>query len=563
MTVMKIRDIKKSFGERVILDEVNADIKKGDRIGLVGNNGAGKTTLANIIYGNIEADSGSVNIRNQGMKIGFLLQSTEYTVTDFKDVMSTNHDSELLMHSCQLGLKKVQEWEEDRVQHLSGGEKLKLSLANIWASKPDVLILDEPTNHLDYRGLEWLVGEIKRFEGAVIIISHDRYFLDQTVNQVLELEFGRSTVYKGNYSEYREEKERRYQEKLHHYAVQQKYKAKVEEQIDNLQNWSDKAHKQSTKQDGFKEHYRMKAKKMDVQVKSKRKRLEKELEINKVEKPLDESKVHFQFGSSGKRGNSILEARGIMKSFGERVLFEASHFYIKHGERIGIFGENGSGKTTLIKILLEQVSLSKGEIWKSDSLKIGYLSQDVEGLNTEMTALESLGITDRDEISRLRTIFANIGLKADKITKPIRALSLGERTRVKLVGMLLKDLDLLILDEPTNHLDLASRESLEKTLEEFTGTILVISHDVYFMNKLCDKLLVFENRKIQRVEKTLTEYLSRSAEPVSNSKEELLVLQNKITALLGEISLLTREDPKYSEIDQKLSELLKRKREIS
>ncbi len=562
MTVMKIRDIKKSFGDKVVLEKVNADIKKGDRIGLVGNNGAGKTTLANIIYGKIQPDSGSVNISGQGMKIGFLLQSTEYTVTDFKDVMSTNHESELLMHSSQLGLKKVQEWDEERVQHLSGGEKLKLSLANIWAAKPDVLILDEPTNHLDYHGMEWLVEEIKQFAGAVIIISHDRYFLDQTVNQVLELEFGKSTVYKGNYSEYREEKERRYQEQLHHFTVQQKYKAKVEQQIDNLQNWSDKAHKQSTKQDGYKEYYRVKAKKMDVQVKSKRKRLEKELEKNKVEKPLEESKVHFQFGANGKRGHSILEARGITKNFGNRVLFDASHFYIKHGERIGIFGENGCGKTTLIKIILDQIVLSKGELWKSDSLKIGYLSQDVEELNADMSALESLGIYDRDEISRVRTIFANLGLKEDKITKPISTLSLGERTRVKLLGMLLRNLDLLILDEPTNHLDLASRESLEKTLEEFAGTILVISHDVYFMNKLCDKLLVFEDKKIKRLEKSLTEYLKKP-EPVSESKEDLLVLQNKITALLGEISLLTREDPKYSEIDQKLAALMKRKREIS
>ncbi|MBE4909598.1 ABC-F type ribosomal protection protein [Bacillus luteolus] len=562
MTVMKIRDIKKSFGDKVILEKVNADIKKGDRIGLVGNNGAGKTTLANILYGSIQPDSGTVNSSKQGIKMGFLLQSTEYTVTDFKEV-TTSHENELLKNSSELGLKKVQEWDGERLKHLSGGEKLKLSLARIWAAKPDVLILDEPTNHLDYQGVEWLVGEIKQFSGTVIIISHDRYFMDQTVNQVVELENGISTVYKGNYSEYREEKERRNLEQMHHYEVQQKRKEKVEQQIENLQNWSDKAHKQSTKQDGYKEYYRMKAKKMDVQVKSKRKRLEKELEKNKVEKPVEDCKVNFQFGSSGKRGNSILEAKGISKSFEGRVLFEDSHFYIKHGERIGIFGENGCGKTTLIKTVLGQIALSKGELWKSDSLKIGYLSQDVDELDTEKTALEILGITERDEISRVRTIFANIGLKEDKITKPISTLSLGERTRVKLVGMLLKNLDLLILDEPTNHLDLVSRESLEKTLEEFAGTILVISHDVYFMNKLCDKLLVFENKKILRVEKSLTEYLSRSEEPVSNSKEELLVLQNKITALLGEISLLTREDPKYNEIDQKLSELLKRKREIS
>ncbi|MCA1029496.1 ABC-F type ribosomal protection protein [Bacillus timonensis] len=567
MTMMRIRGIQKSFAERTILQKVEFDIVEGDRIGLVGNNGAGKTTLANLIYGKETAGRGSIEYCKKSLRIGYLLQSTEYTVNDFLTVIDVNNEDSLYEKTSLLGLDKVKEWDKDRIENLSGGEKLKLSLAKVWSTQPDVLILDEPTNHLDAKGMEWLIKELNEFSGAVIIISHDRYFLDQTVTQIIELEDGQSSVYRGNYTFYRQEKKKRRSAQLHQYEQQQKYKEQVEQQISTLDNWSSNAHKQSTKQGrdyGLKEFHRSKAKKLDKQVKSKMKRLQNELEKNKVEKPKDEEKVHFHFEDSGKRGKRIVEAKTITKSFGDRVLFSNSSFYLKYGERFGVIGDNGCGKTTFIRALVGEEHLSSGVLWKSESLKIGYLSQDVSDLCEEKTALEVLGLTERNQISYARTILANIGLTEAKIKKPIKTLSLGERTRVKLVQMLLHDVDLLILDEPTNHLDLASRESLERTLEEFKGTILVVSHDIYFLEKMCDKLLVFENQVIKRVETGFKEFKEKKENPQSMDKrkleEELLLLQNQINTLMGKICMVNKESSEFEQMDGELTELLQRKK---
>ena len=573
MVLMRIRDIQKNYGDKIVLKGINFDIKEGDRIGFVGNNGAGKTTLANIIDGSVSADQGTIEVPNQTLKIGYLHQSSDYSVNDFLDVVDNQSENQVYHHTSKLGLAKVKTWEKNRIEHLSGGEKLKISLAKIWASKPDLLLLDEPTNHLDLVGLEWLVNELKAFRGAVVIISHDRYFLDRTIKQIIELEDGLLNIFKGNYTEYKQQKEALYKSQLHQYEVQQKNKERIEGQIANLQNWSQKAHRQSTKhgspserkQMGMKEYFRVKAKKMDIQVKSKMKRLENELEKNKVDKPKEEAELQFSYEQSTKRGKRILEAKNLEKSFGNQLLFHSSHFYFKQGEHIGIIGENGCGKTTLIKMIRGEEQATNGEIWMSESLKIGYLSQDVTDLDVTQTPLEATGITDRDQLSKARTIFANIGLKEDKLNQPIQALSLGVRTRIKLVMMLLEKVDLLIIDEPTNHLDLASRESLEKVIKEYSGTVLVVSHDLYFLESIAEKLLAFNSGSIYRKEMSMQEYMERKnqVEKKVDNEEELLLIQNEITTLLGKISLLSKEDESYKEIDQRLNELIKQKKDIT
>ncbi|WP_035424699.1 ribosomal protection-like ABC-F family protein [Bacillus sp. UNC438CL73TsuS30] len=564
MTVLKATGIEKSFGVRKIFDQVDFEIKKGERIGLVGYNGTGKTSLANLILGRLKPDKGTVEIAKY-CKIGFLSQSIDYEFTNFGSSLMEKND--LYEHTSGLGLGKVYDWEERRLEHLSGGEKLKLALSLIWSGKPDFLILDEPTNHLDLKGINWLVSELKKFQGPVLIISHDRYFLDKTVNRILEIENKKLKFYNGNYREYRKEKQKQTEDQIHKYTVQQKKQEKIELQMDQLKSWSDQAHQNSTKQGrdfGLKEHHRVKAKKRDSQVKSKMKRLQNELSKNKIEKPVEEAEIRFQFEAEGNRGKRIIEVKDLGKSYENRTLFRDANFYINYGERIGLFGENGCGKTTLIRMVLDQETPSQGTVWKSDSIKIAYLSQDVHDLPEEKTAIEALGLTERQDLYRARTLLANLGLKEELITKPIATLSLGERTRVKLVDMLMKEYDVLILDEPTNHLDLPSREQLEKTLSEFTGTILTVSHDHYFLNKICDKLLVFENQKIQRLEMKPEEYLNKEKTTENVSKKEaLMVIENRLATVLGELSLLDQSHPNYVQLDCEFKELLAQKKELT
>jgi macrolide transport system ATP-binding/permease protein len=558
--IIKATDLSKSFQLKKIFENISFDIKNGDRIGLVGYNGTGKTTLANILTGKLLPDEGTIEKVNN-LTIGTLSQSIDYEVSDFQQSLTSEKD--LLHYSSELGLTKVHEWEDFRLNHLSGGEKLKLSLSMVWASKPGFLILDEPTNHLDYKGIEWLISELEKFQGPVLIISHDRHFLDKTVNRIFEIENGNMQFYNGNYSEYQQEKQHRVQTHWHQYNVQQRIKEDIQRQMTQLSSWSDKAHRTSMKEEGFKEYHRVKAKKRDKQVKSKMKRLAQELEKNKIEKPLEDTKVRFQFENNGKRGKRIIEAKSIYKKFGNRTLINDCQFYINKGERVGLIGGNGCGKTTLIKMILGDDTDFSGELWRSDTLKISYLSQDVDDLPGNKNAIEALGYTDRDNILRARTYFANLGLQEEYITKPIDTLSLGERTRVKLVDMLMREYDVLILDEPTNHLDLPSREQLETTLSEFTGTIITVSHDFYFLNKLCEKLLVFENGRIRRLEMKPEEYFNKpDTLDQKQSEEDLMIIENRIASILGELSLLASSDQKYQKLDQEFKELIKLKRDL-
>ncbi|ETI70277.1 ribosomal protection-like ABC-F family protein [Neobacillus vireti] len=568
-TIVKVSGLEKSFHLRKVLQNLHFEIKNGDRIGLVGYNGTGKTTLANIIFGKITPDNGLIE-KSRDLRMGYLSQSIDYEVSHFQQSIAEVEEHELFQHASSLGLNKVFDWSEDRLTHLSGGEKLKLALSMVWATKPDFLILDEPTNHLDFTGINWLVSELEKFHGPVLIISHDRHFLDKTVNRIFELEESRIQFFNGNYSDYRIEKEQRIANQRHQYQVQQRQIEKIETQMVQLKSWSEKAHRDSTKQGsaserrqiGFKEYHRVKAKKLDNQVKSKMKRLQNELNKHKLEKPNEEAAVRFQFDSHGKRGKRIIEAKKLTKMFDDRILFQDSPFYINHGDRIGLLGENGCGKTTLIKMILGDDLSFVGELWKSDSVKIAYLSQDVADLSADKTAIEALGFTDRESILKARTLLANLGLKEQLITKPIGTLSLGERTRVKLVDMLMKEYDVLILDEPTNHLDLPSREQLEQTLSEFTGTIITVSHDHYFLNKLCDRLLVFENQQIKRFEMKPQEYLNKDVKSGDRSEEAMLIIENKIALILGELSLIDQNNPKYYRLDEEFNELLKQKRNL-
>ena len=569
--LLNCRELSKDFGEKTVLRNISFDIAEGEKIGLVGLNGAGKSTLVNIICGVLNNDGGRLLWYKKNVNIGYLRQEEGYM-----ESLSLEDGREgLLRVSSKLGLSKVYNWDTERLNNLSGGEKTKLALAKIYSNNPDFLILDEPTNHMDYKGVEWLAKELKSFKGTVLIISHDRYFLDNTVNRVLELENGIINNYNGNYSFYREEKRRRYEAQLQAYEIQEEAKKKIREQIETLKNWSAKAHRDAPakaaaagNKKGGKEFLRAKAKKMDIQIKSRIKRLEK-IRIEGVEKPKEERKTSFCLQEGKSSAYRVIEASSISKGYKGKQLFKNSSFYIGRGEKVGLFGENGCGKTTLIKILLGSEVLQGGNIFVSSSLKIGYLSQDSGEIDGDKSVLELFEFNSREEKGRIQTMLYNIGFGEAMLTQKISTLSLGEITRLKLSKLIIEQCNLLILDEPSNHLDLHGREQLEEVLEVYEGTVILVSHDRYMLERLCNKLLVFKAGTIKRLEYGLREYIdrqessSRKQEVSRSLEEERLLLDNKIALVLGDLCSCKKDTEEYKELDQKYIELTTRRRLLS
>jgi len=563
MLLLQCKNIKKDFGIHQVLKSATLDLEEGERVGLVGKNGAGKTTLVNIIAGTIQPDAGELIWHRKDVRIGYLRQSVYYTA----DTLS-EPNNEFLHISSELGVSKVYKWKDERLGFLSGGERTKLALAHIWSSHPSFLILDEPTNHLDLQGVQWLIDELKNYPGTILVISHDRYFLDQTVNRIIEIDSGTIEEYKGNYSFYREEKRRRYESQLRAYMIQEKYMKELESNIRRLKEWSLKAHRDSTKKYaktgnkmGAKEYYRVKAKKMDKQVKSKIKKLEK-LKREGIKRPDEEPEVRFAFRQCATYGKRVLEASNIRKCFGNRVLFEKSSFYVNRGERVGIFGPNGCGKTTLIKAVLGQEPI-EGSLFLSPSVNIGYISQDIFDLERDERALDLLSQVSREEQGKIRTMLANLGLNEMLLNKPLKCLSAGERTRLKLANLLTREYELLILDEPTNHLDLYTMEQLEETLKQYEGTILLITHDRYMLEKICNKLLVFDNNQIFRFESGLVDYLKKESiqdnvarDDGLTREEARMIIETRITEVLGRLSGLEPDTPEYQELDVEFKKLI-------
>jgi len=329
----------------------------------------------------------------------------------------------------------------------------------------------------------------------------------------------------------------------------------VERQITELKNWSSKAHADSTKHEFNKEYYRVKAKKMDVQIRSKKKRLELELTKNTVDKPDKEKDVSFSIEGNKKKGKRIIEAKGLRKEFKNSTLFQPTSFTIQAQERVGLLGSNGSGKSTFFRMLLGEESY-QGDLWKTESMNIGYLRQTVFDLPENLTPFEFFGPTDFEIRGLIQTLMTNLGFSKEHWMRPISTMSMGERVKLKLMEFMLDQKDVLLLDEPTNHLDLPSREQLEKTLSTFPGTILLVTHDRYFLEKLTNKLLIFENESIRKVEMNYNEWMHRNNE--SSIEKQLLTLETERQAVLGKLSFLKNNAPKYSELDVQFNELTKK-----
>lgn len=514
MSSIRLINVSKSYGDKQILKKINLEINESEKIGIVGDNGTGKSTLIKLIMGIEELDFGKIEIPSKET-IGYLKQTTEYSLDDFISMNGENNISDFLRLFSELNISDNIDFSPDRLQNLSGGEKTKIALSQILASNPSMLLLDEPTNHVDIESVEWLINRINSYSGTALIVSHDRYFLNETVSKIIELEDGNIKIYYGNYDYYEREKEREKIALKEKYEHEQKQQKKIENEISTLRKWSEKGEKEAGKQGGsrsdakvkgVKDYHQVKAAKLARSSKQKKTRLE-QTKKDFIEKPKDKKDIKFAFVTNGIGSKVLVKVNNVSKSFDDNTIFKDINLEVKSNEKIGLIGPNGSGKSTLIKIIIDKVKPTSGEVWKTPSLKISYLSQDVFDLNDSKTILEIANQYDSTKRQFFFSNLVNMGFDRDLFSNKIKTLSLGQRMKIKLTQIILEDYNLLILDEPTNHLDLANKIELENALMNFPGAIIIASHDKYLLSKVTNKVFVFKNNSIVRKECSYKEYI--------------------------------------------------------
>ncbi|MGE7215024.1 ribosomal protection-like ABC-F family protein [Priestia koreensis] len=535
--LLKLQQLSYEINDLVIFEKVNATVQQGDVIGLIGKNGAGKSTLLQLLLGAIRPSSGEIHDFHTAFTMEMIQQETESHPEQDKNVLEA---------------KLLEKWRvpSNPFEQLSGGEKLKSRLARGFSKEADLLLLDEPTNHLDQESMEMLAAYLTSYPGTIIVVSHDRLFLDKVTTKIWSIEQKKLIEHRGNYSSYMEARKQRRLSQQREYEKQQKMVERIETQLDQLSSWSEKAHSQSTKKEGFKEYHRVKAKRTDSQIKSKQKRLQKELDRIDAKPVEEEYDVHFSMTANQKVGKRFLEVKNLTKSYGERILFQDAYFTIRHGEKIALTGPNGAGKTTLLNIILGNEEAG-GDVWISPSAQVGYLTQEVFDLPLHQTPEELFYRDNFAERGKVQNLMKHLGFIPSQWKEPIELMSMGERIKCKLMMYILEERDVLILDEPTNHLDLPSREQLEETLAQYKGTLVIVSHDGYFLEKTTTEKLVIADQRIYKV-------TDRLPTAQREDKEELtLKLETERQEVLGKLSFISMNDPLYKDLDRKFNELTK------
>jgi ATP-binding cassette, subfamily F, member 3 len=546
--VLSCKDIHKSYGIDVILDKVTFNINEGEKVGLIGANGAGKTTLFKILTAQLEQDTGELFI-DKNKRVGYLSQhlSLESGSTIYEELLTVfqellNIESRLTELEVKLNepydiskqeyhdkiihefttLTEVYEHrggytykgeisrvlrglgftEEDfnkNINILSGGQKTRVALCKLLLTMPEILLLDEPTNHLDLDAIEWLEDYLKAYKGTMIIISHDRFFLDSITNKTVEMINGHVNTYNGNYTTFIDLKQKNYEVQLKAYNLQQ---TEIKRQEDIIERYR-----------SFNREKSIKA------AESREKALEKVERIEAPDKETKASKIKFE--TQIKSGNDVFHAENLSKSYGEKRLFHNLDLDIKRGEKTALIGENGRGKTTLFRIIMDNVEKDTGIKVLGKNVFIGYYDQEQSNLNLEKTVLDEVW----DEFpnmttTQLRNALAAFLFTGDDVFKHISTLSGGEKCRINLLKLMLSKSNFLLLDEPTNHLDINSREALEDALLSYDGTLLVISHDRYFLNKVIDKIYELKEDGIKEYLGNYSYYVEKKKNP-QRFEEEL------------------------------------------
>lgn len=515
--ILACHNISKTFGEQMIIKSGSFHIEDREKAALIGLNGAGKSTILKMIMKELDTDSGEIIIA-KGKTIGYLSQhqdlSSENSILDeirtakahileiekqirvmememkhlhgealenrlhsyhllterFEQANGYAYQSELIGVLKGLGFQESEFHKS--VDTLSGGQKTRVALGKLLLTKPDILLLDEPTNHLDMNSISWLENYLLNYDGAVLIVSHDRYFLNRVVSKVIEIEHGNIMSFQGNYSQFAEKKKMIREAKIKEYLNQQAEIKHQEAVIEKLRSFN--------------------REKSIKRAESREKMLEK---MERVDKPMDDpQELHFALEPSCVSGNDVLTVEGLGKSYGDLKLFENVNFEIKRGEHVAIIGDNGTGKTTLLKILNEVVAADSGSFRLGSKVQIGYYDQEHHVLHMNKNIFDEIS-DDYPTLNntQIRNTLAAFLFTGDDVYKLIRDLSGGERGRVSLAKLMLSEANFLILDEPTNHLDIASKEILEKALNEYTGTVLYVSHDRYFINQTASRIMDLVN----------------------------------------------------------------------
>ncbi|WP_373119976.1 ABC-F family ATP-binding cassette domain-containing protein [Ruminococcus sp. Marseille-P328] len=575
--ILSCQSICKSFGEKVILQDASFHIEEREKAALIGNNGAGKTTLLRIIMEEISADSGQVVIAKD-KKIGYLAQyqdihghhtiyeelmTTKQYILDMEDKIrsleqemkyvagdkleSLMNSYTRLTHQFELengyaykseivGVLKGLGFEEEdygkQIENLSGGQKTRVALGKLLISKPDILLLDEPTNHLDMESIAWLETYLLNYPGAVFIVSHDRYFLDKVVTKIVEIEAAQMRMYEGNYSAYALKKAQLRDAQYKAYLNQQREIKHQEAVISKLRSFN--------------------REKSIKRAESRVKMLDK---IQRIEKPIEiDNQMRISLEPRFISGNDVLTVEGLSKAFPGQTLFTDINFEIKRGERVALIGNNGTGKTTILKILNGIVAADTGRFALGSKVQIGYYDQEHHVLHMEKTIFQEISDTYPTLTeTEIRNMLAAFLFTGDDVFKLISSLSGGERGRVSLAKLMLSEANFLILDEPTNHLDIASKEILEEALNSYTGTVLYVSHDRYFINQTATRIMDLTNQAIVNYIGDYDYYLEK--------KEEMTRIYAPVQETAAQEVKENVSETKLTWQQQKEEQALKRKRE--
>lgn len=596
MNVLNVSNLAKSYPNKEIFSGLSFNLEKGDKAGLVGLNGAGKSTLFNILTGRLRPDDGKIFIP-QDVKVGYLEQilsldsdmtiydyclsvfegliKLEADIRDLEKKMSTETDSDKLAAIMDEYTRKSETYHNKngyaieselegtlsamgfaksdfnkKISDLSGGQKARVELAGLLLEKPDLLLLDEPTNHLDIKAINFLETFIKNYKGTAIIISHDRYFLDATVNRMMVLENGRLSSYAGNYTTFMAQRKKDMEVRIHQYKSQQKEIERQEEIIDRLKNLGGSKRKRGISQS-----------------RSRQKLLDK---MERIEKPIElADTMNLKFTPRIQSGMDVLKVEDLRMSFDGEEIFKNISFDIYRNERAAIIGDNGVGKTTLFKIVLGELYQDGGKAKMGEAVNVGYFDQEQKSLNIENTIFDEIRETFPMLTNfEIRSYLAKFMFYDTDVFREISELSGGERARISLLKLMISDCNFILMDEPTNHLDIDSKEILEDAILDFEGTLLIISHDRYFLNKIASKILDMKSdrmdlylgnydyyqEKLREMSLTEEEKSTITKTQVKKERKKEKLKRDEVRALKKKIKDIEKN---MEDIDKKLKDLTK------